>query len=86
MARMTTEDFKKEISEIQAKARELTCDEFIAWIRKNCSRAVVYGDVMEFTYKSVKASINARYECLYAKYDVRSDTFKYRFLLDWNLP
>ena len=53
-------EFYNDIRELQNKASEMTFDEFWGWVRKECSKVVMYGDLAEFRYRSVNGIIDAK--------------------------
>lgn len=63
------EGFKEDIKFLQDLAETTTFEEFLAWVRKECTHIEVGGGLVDFDYGSVTGTINAKYGYLCGTFD-----------------
>ncbi len=65
---MTTKN-ENDIRLLQSKADSMTFDEFWSWVNNECSHIVLCGDLADFDYGSVTATIDAKNDRLCGVFD-----------------
>ena len=56
---MTRENIA-DIYAVQTKANELTCEEFVEWVKNNASKYQDKCDILEFVYNSISCIANIK--------------------------